>query len=136
MAPAFTLFTHPSTPNGIKMNLFLSELQEAYPTSMPEYRTQVMQMWRLEHREPWYLRINPNGKVPALIHHRPGGKNHAVFESTAMIVHLVQHFDPDRKLSFKPQSDEESECLQWTFWGHGGMGIRLSRSPPNTETDL
>lgn len=34
-----------------------------------------------------------------------------------MIVHLAQHFDPQRKLSFAPLSDYESECMQWTLWG-------------------
>ncbi|KAF8311719.1 hypothetical protein DL93DRAFT_1381052 [Clavulina sp. PMI_390] len=126
MAPAFTVFTHPGTPNGLKLAFLLAELEQAYPKSLPEHRVKVLEMWRLEHREPWYLRINPNGKVPAFVHHRPDGVNHAVFESTAIIVYIAQQFDPEYKLSFSPKSDEQTECLEWTFWGHEQMAPILT----------
>lgn len=50
------------------------------------------------------------------MHHRPDGKDFAVFESAAIILYLVQRFDPEYKLSFPAQSDDESEALQWIFF--------------------
>lgn len=40
-----------------------------------------------------------------------------MFETAAIILYLVQRFDPEFKLSFPAQSDDESEALQWIAFG-------------------
>jgi len=120
MAPLFTLYTATS-PNGQKPALILEELKAAYPSAGLEYDVRVLTLSKFEQKEPWYLKINPNGRVPALVHHRPNGTDFAVFESSAIISYLVQRFDPEHKFSFPVGSDWESEALQWIFFAHGGV---------------
>ena len=55
------LFTA-ATPNGYKISITLEEL------ALP-YTLRVLDLPNLEQREEWYLRINPNGRIPAIIDH-------------------------------------------------------------------
>lgn len=121
MAPTLTLYTA-GTPNGHKASLILEELKAAYPNAGLEYDVKALSFAKDEQKEPWFLKINPNGRIPAIVHHRPDGTDFSVFESAAIILYLVQRFDPEHKFSFPAQSDEESEALQWIFFAHGGVG--------------
>lgn len=60
--------------------------------------------------------INPNGRIPAIVHHRPDGTDFTVFESAAIILYMIQRFDTEHKLSFATGSDDESEALQWIMF--------------------
>ncbi|KAF8340274.1 glutathione S-transferase [Cantharellus anzutake] len=119
----FTLYTAPS-PNGYKVSVTLEELKAAYPDVRISYGYKTLDFSILEQKQPWFLKINPNGRIPALTHHHPGGKmsHFNVFESSAILLYLVKHFDKERKISFLEGSEEESECLQWIFFIHGGIG--------------
>jgi len=102
--------------------LILEELKRAYPNADFDYDVKALSFQKNEQKEPWYLKINPNGRIPAIVHHRADGTDFPVFESAALILYLVQRFDPEYKLHFKVGSDEESEALQWIFFAHGGIG--------------
>lgn len=67
-------------------------------------------------KEPWFTRLNPNGRIPVLVDANRGG--HAVFESGAILLYLAQHYDTLRKFSADAQADPEthSEVLQWIFF--------------------
>ncbi|KAF9514916.1 hypothetical protein BS47DRAFT_1294586 [Hydnum rufescens UP504] len=119
--PTLTLYTA-ATPNGYKVSTLLEELKLAYPDSGLSYDLKELSFQRNEQKEPSYLKINPNGRIPAIVHHRPDGSDFAVFESAAIFLYLVQRFDPDYKLHWPAGSDEESEALQWIFFVHGGVG--------------
>ena len=85
------------------------------------YRIQAIDFSKAEQKEPWYLKINPNGRIPALVDRMRD--NYAVFESAAVQLYLAEHYDKDRKLSFDPvtASNDYNEMLQWTFFSqsHG-----------------
>ncbi|KIM33506.1 hypothetical protein M408DRAFT_155695 [Serendipita vermifera MAFF 305830] len=106
------------TPNGKKASIFLEELKAAYNL---EYNYKAIDIGKNVQKEPWFININPNGRIPALTdYNNNGGFN--VFESAAILLYLAQKYDTDRKFSFAPGSNEESEALQWIFFTHGGIG--------------
>jgi len=111
-----------STPNGYKISPLLEELKLAYPNSGLTYELKAMDFALDEQKQPWFLKINPNGRIPAIVHHRPDGTDFPVFESAAIILYIVQRFDPEYKFHWPAGSDEESETLQWIFFAHGGIG--------------
>ena len=59
------------------------------------YKTQVIDLSKMEQKNPEYLRINPNGLVPAINH-----KGRVIFESSVIIAYLEDNF-PKVKLSPK-----------------------------------
>jgi glutathione S-transferase len=71
-------------------------------------------------KEPWFIAINPNGRIPALVDRSRG--NFAVFESAAIELYLAQHYDPEHRLGFDPVAnpDAYSEMLQWIFFAVRG----------------
>lgn len=72
-----TLYFHP-TPNGMKVALMLEELQ------LP-YTVQPIDIFKGEQHTPEFLKINPNGKVPAL-----DDDDIMLFDSHAILLHLAE----------------------------------------------
>jgi GSH-dependent disulfide-bond oxidoreductase len=73
-----------TTPNGHKIHIMLEE------TGLP-YRVHKVNLGAKEQTRPDYLKINPNGKIPAIVDTEgPDGKPLAIFESAAILVHLAQ----------------------------------------------
>lgn len=125
------------------------ELKAAYSNGGLEYDFKALSFSKNEQKEDWYLKvthnsllvldplygrevlnlflfqINPNGRIPAIVHHRPDGTDFSVFESSAIILYLVQRFDPEHKLSFKAGTDEASEALQWIFFSVSGTDSQV-----------
>jgi len=117
------LYTH-STPNGWPMSIFLEELKAQYGS--PDYEAVPMSasdkdIGKVHNqvKSPWFLKINPNGRIPAITHN-----GFHVFESSAILLYLAQTFDKDNVFSRNPVSEPElySEELQWLFFIHGGVG--------------
>ncbi|KAG8996623.1 glutathione S- transferase, nitrogen catabolite repression regulator, partial [Tulasnella sp. JGI-2019a] len=119
-APTGTIqfFTAP-TPNGHKVSVLLEELKATYGL---QYTAKSLDFSKSEQKEPWFLKINPNGRIPAITDENRDNFN--VFESAAILLYLVQHYDPDFKFMFDPVNDANnySEALQWIFFTHGGIG--------------
>ncbi len=63
-----------------------------------------------EHRQPAFLAINPNGKVPALV-----DGDITLFESGAICTHIAQRY-PEASLLPEPGSRDAALCQQWLFW--------------------
>jgi len=108
------------TPNGFKVTVLLEELKAAY--GGPEYDYRGIDLWANVQKEPWFLAMNPNGRIPTLTDRARGGAH--VMESAAILLYLVQHYDPERRFTFDPEAeaDDYSEMLQWIFFTHGGIG--------------
>jgi GSH-dependent disulfide-bond oxidoreductase len=104
----FDLYTAP-TPNGWKISIALEEL------GLP-YQVHVLQLLKGEEKSPDYLKINPNGRIPALVDHDEGGR--AVFESGAILMHLSEKTG---KL-LPGDAEGRSRAIQWLFWQIGGLG--------------
>ncbi|CDO68256.1 hypothetical protein BN946_scf184842.g19 [Trametes cinnabarina] len=121
------------TPNGRKASIYLEELKAQYGLAYDVHRVDFK---TAEQKRPWYLALNPNGRIPTLVdRNRPsrtlptaGGaaqeKGFAVFESAAILLYLAQHYDTQRKFAFdaRQRPEEWSEMLQWMFFAHGGIG--------------
>lgn len=69
-----------------------------------------------EQKEPWFIELNPNGRIPTIIDNSRG--KFPVFETSAILLYLAQHYDKEFKYWFNPQTqpNEYSDMLQWTFW--------------------
>jgi glutathione S-transferase len=60
--------------------------------------------------------LNPNGRIPALVDH--SRDDFIVFETAAILLYLVQHYDKNHTFWFDPVKDPNtySEMLQWIFF--------------------
>lgn len=103
-----TLYTAP-TPNGWKISIALEELE------LP-YETRVLDMAGKEQKEDWFLRICPNGRIPAIVDHDAG--DFPVFESGAILLWLAEK--TGRLLPEEPRA--RSVAVQWLMFQMGGVG--------------
>ncbi len=69
--------------------------------------TRLLNLKKAEHKEPWYLKINPMGKVPAITH---GGV--PVTESPAIAIYLADAL-PDAKLAPDATDTARGTYLRW-----------------------
>lgn len=70
-----------------------------------------------EQKKDWYLRINPNGRIPVLIDNTKNPP-FPVMETSAELLYLQKEYDREDEFGFKDDL-ERSECLQWLFFWHG-----------------
>jgi len=101
-----------ATPNGQKISIFLEEL------GIP-YKTTSIDLSKDEQKSTSFLKVNPNGRIPAIIDHTRN--SYPVFESGAIFLYLAEHYDTDFKFSFQ-DSDEAMEMIQWLFFQNAGVG--------------
>jgi GST-like protein len=100
-----------TTPNGIKPLILLEELGL-------EYETHWVNIGKGEQLKPEFLKINPNGKIPALV-----DGDTTIFESGAILIHLAERAD-----RFLPKSEKErAETLSWVFFQVGGLGPMMGQ---------
>ncbi|HLM74561.1 MAG TPA: glutathione S-transferase family protein [Polyangiaceae bacterium] len=78
-------------------------------------------------KKPEFLRINPNGKVPALVH-----DGVPIFESVAIAIHLGETFGVEKKL-FPPPGIQRAQAIQWMVWCNASLGEAISRHMHNTS---
>lgn len=116
-----------TTPNGYKPILMLEELGA-------EYRLHPVHLGKDEQHSPEYLRINPNGKIPALVDEAGTPGEVVVFESGAILIYLAEKFG-----RFLPASGQaRASALAWLMFQMGGVGpmfgqlghFMMSKEPP------
>ncbi len=108
------LFTA-ATPNGYKVSIALEEL------ALP-YSVRVLDLAGNEQKQDWFLAINPNGRIPAIIDHEAG--DFAVFESGAILIYLAEK--TGRLLPTDPKG--RSLVLQWLMFQMGGIGPMMGQA--------
>ncbi|KAH9921279.1 glutathione S-transferase C-terminal-like protein [Amylocystis lapponica] len=120
-----TLYTG-ATPNGHKVSIFLEELKATY--GAPDYNVFKIDISTNVQKEPWFIKLNPNGRIPVLVDH--SRNDFVVFETAAILLYLQQHYDKDGKFGFDKDKDADnySELLQWIFFAHGGVGPMQGQS--------
>ncbi|KAF8524746.1 glutathione S-transferase-like protein [Gautieria morchelliformis] len=110
------------TPNGTKPSILLEELKAAYGL---DYDYQALALSKKEQKEEWYIKINPNGRIPALVDR--SRNNFPVFESSAVLLYLIHHYDKDHKFCSQ-NADQQSEILQWIFFADGGISPNMGQA--------
>ena len=86
------------TPNGHKISITLEELGV-------KYNAHHIDISKNTQKEPWFLEINPNGRIPAIIV-KTSGKTKRIFEGAAIQLYLCEKYDKEHKISFEYDSDE------------------------------
>ncbi|OWZ63746.1 hypothetical protein AYX15_04322 [Cryptococcus neoformans] len=120
ITPKLHLFTA-ATPNGYKPSILLEELHAAYPDNTEiVYDFTQLRFDHTDQKKPEFLKINPNGRIPALVDENVKG-GHNVFESASILLWLVERYDKEYKFWFKDPL-EKSQALSWIFFAHGGVG--------------
>ncbi|KAL5327138.1 hypothetical protein ACEPPN_004830 [Leptodophora sp. 'Broadleaf-Isolate-01'] len=106
-----------STPNGKKVQILLEELKDACGI---EWTTSLLDLETDEQKEDWFLRLNPNGRIPTLIDNTVMPP-FPVMESTAVLLYLQDKFDEENLFGFIDKR-EHSEVVQWLlFWQASGQ---------------
>ncbi|KAJ5736650.1 uncharacterized protein N7483_001775 [Penicillium malachiteum] len=113
-APNIILYTT-QTPNGNKASILLEELGIPYRVYKHDFSART-------HKEPWYLDINPNGKIPAITDIFSDGKEIHIWESGNVLKYLVEQYDTDFKLWYPHGTRENYELFSWLFFQVGGVG--------------
>ncbi|PYH66416.1 glutathione S-transferase family protein [Aspergillus vadensis CBS 113365] len=109
-----------STPNGKKVQILLEELRDKYGL---QWTTTLIDLDTDEQKQPWFLALNPNGKIPLLIDTNNNNSSTpiTVMESSAILIYLVETYDPNHHFSFSSAVDK-SQLLQWLFfWSASGQ---------------
>jgi glutathione S-transferase len=84
-------------------------------------------------KKPEYLKINPNGRVPAIVH-----DGTAIWESSAITMYLGEIFGVDAKLYPAP-GPQRGEAMKWIAWGNVTLaepaGRLFASLPPEMQGD-
>ena len=108
------LYTAP-TPNGHKASITLEEL------GLP-YEVHVVNLLAGDQKQPAFLAINPNGRIPAIVDRDE--QDFAVFESGAIMLYLAE------KTGRLMPSDRHGRSLviQWLMFQMGGIGPMMGQA--------
>lgn len=98
-----------ATPNGHKVSIVLEEL------GLP-YTVHALSFDKKEQKTPEFLKINPNGRIPAIIDR--ANDDFVVFESGAILVYLAEL--SGQLLPKDPKG--RSVVMQWLMFQMGGIG--------------
>jgi len=101
------------TPNGCKISILLHELEEPY-NLIP------LNIGKGDQFNPEYLRLNPNGRMPAVVDSAPkdGGEPVALFESGAIMMYLAEKHGRFWPQALRPRY----EVVKWLMWQMAGLG--------------
>jgi GST-like protein len=108
------LFTS-ETPNGWKISIALEEMGLPY-----EYRH--IRLSQREQKQDWYVKLNPNGRIPTIIDH--DNDDFVVFESGAILVYLAE-----KTGLFLPRDVKgRSLVMQWLMFQMSGVGPMMGQA--------
>ncbi|MBY0423151.1 MAG: glutathione S-transferase N-terminal domain-containing protein [Parvularculaceae bacterium] len=104
-----------STPNGYKVSIALEEL------GLP-YEVNAFSLTALDQKQDWFLKINPNGRIPAIVDR--DNDDFAVFESGAILLYLAEKTGKLMPTDVKGRST----VVQWLMFQMGGVGPMMGQA--------
>ncbi len=104
-----------ATPNGHKASVMLEEV------GLP-YTLHALDLGAKEQKADWFLKINPNGRIPAIVDRE--ADSFAVFESGAILIYLAEK--TGMLLPSEPKA--RSHALQWLMFQMGGIGPMMGQA--------
>lgn len=104
-----------ATPNGHKVSIALEEL-------VLPYTLHVLDLTRGDQKQPAFLAINPNGRIPAIVDRE--ADDFAVFESGACLIYLAEKTGRLMPADAKGRS----RVLQWLMFQMGGIGPMMGQA--------
>lgn len=104
-----------ATPNGWKASVTLEELGLAY-------EVHPIALGKGEQKQPSFLKINPNGRIPAIVDRDLD--NFAVFESGAIMIYLAEKAGKLLPADVKGRS----LAIQWLMFQMGGIGPMMGQA--------
>jgi GST-like protein len=108
------LFTS-ETPNGWKISIALEEM------GLP-YTWRHIKLSEKEQKADWYVKLNPNGRIPTLVDHDNG--DFAIFESGAILIYLAE-----KSGRFLPQDVKgRSRVIQWLMFQMSAVGPMMGQA--------
>lgn len=96
-----TLYTW-GTPNGWKVSVYLEVLGL-------QYLVVPIDIGAGAQKEPDFLKLNPNGRIPTLVDH---DNNVTISQTGAILLYLAETYDKENKFSYKFGSPEYWESLE------------------------
>jgi len=104
-----------ATPNGWKASVALEEL------ALP-YEVHYLQLGKQEQKTDWFLKINPNGRIPAIVDREED--DFAVFESGAILIYLAEKTGKLMPADVKGRS----RVIQWLMFQMSGVGPMMGQA--------
>jgi glutathione S-transferase len=104
-----------ATPNGWKASVMLEEV------GLP-YEVKALTLSKLDQKQAWFLKINPNGRIPAIIDRAEG--DFPVFESGAILVYLAEKTG----MLLPADAKRRSVVMQWLMFQMGGIGPMMGQA--------
>lgn len=77
-------------------------------------------------KKPEFLKLNPNGKVPLIVH-----DGTAIWESAAITMYLGETFGVE-KLLYPPPGSMRGQAMKWIVWGSVTLVEAIGRWARNT----
>lgn len=100
------------TPNGVKIPIALEEI------GLP-YRIVRVSLSAREQKREDFLKLNPNGRIPAIVDHEAGSSGPiTVFESGAILLYLAEKSG----LLLPEDAQGRIHAIAWTFFQVSGVG--------------
>ena len=101
-----------ATPNGWKISIALEEMGLPYEVRVIDFATQ-------EQKADWYVKLNPNGRIPTL-----DDDGFIMFESGAILIYLAE-----KTGKFLPRDVHgRSRVLQWLMFQMSGIGPMMGQA--------
>ncbi len=101
-----------ATPNGWKVSIALEEMGLPYEVRVIDFAT-------LEQKADWYVKLNPNGRIPTL-----DDNGFVMFESGAILIYLAE-----KTGQFLPGDVQgRSRVMQWLMFQMSGIGPMMGQA--------
>jgi GST-like protein len=104
-----------ATPNGWKISIALEEMELPYTFRHINLSAQ-------EQKQDWYVKLNPNGRIPTIIDHDNG--DFVVFESGAILMYLAEKTGKFMPTDLKGRS----LVVQWLMFQMAGIGPMMGQA--------